>query len=296
MQPPALSDYQSAATAIYEPLKAADATSLAATDQTTKATLEAEKPQIATDYQSAIDTLTNSVQDQTGKIESLYANNLGGNFSGLEGNDMGELFSRANQQESTIASTEANKLTAITTAEGNADITYNADLSALTPKYQSEEEQYAESAYSTAVTDYTNNQYKSAELQLSEDRLGATEANTAATQANTTANAWKATGKSAGTTTSGSAGPTSTNNGYNFTGPNGTPVNMATYLMGSGNGAVNGQQLLDTLQNGSAYDRGIYSQVQNLSGNQLLQTVADLDSKGATIKGVKYGGANAYGF
>lgn len=292
---PQLLDYQAAASAIYEPLKAADAASITATDQTTKNTLEAEKPQVETDYQSAIETLTNSVQDQTAKISQLYANNLSGNFSGLEGNDMGELFSRANQQEGIIASTEANKLSAITTEEGNADITMNADLAALTPKYQSEETQYAESAYGSAVDEYNKEAYQNEELNLSYAKLGVEEENSSTSAANSTANEFKATGKPV-VGPNGSTDTTSTSAGYNFTGPNGTPINLATFLTGSGGGSVNPNQLLDILQNGSSYDKSIYNSVKNLSGSSLLQTVANIDAKGSTVNGKKIGGANAYGF
>lgn len=292
---PQLSTYQAAAQAIYEPLKAADQTALQATNTTTKNTLEAEKPQVQTDYQSAIDTLTNSVQDQTAKIQQLYANNLSGNFSGLEGNDMGELFSRANQQEGIIASTEANKLAAITTEEGNADITYQADLAALTPKYMSEEAQYANSAYGSAVSQYDTDAYHQQELGLEQERIGI-EANNSANSANSaTASAFKATGKTSFDPNTKS-NVASTSNGYNFTGPNGTPVNMAQYLSGAGGGSVDPGQLGALLQNGSSYDKAIYGQVQNLSGDALIQAVANLDAKGTTVKGKKIGGANAYGF
>lgn len=168
---PQLSTYEAAARGIYEPQKQAEQIALTATRDTTKTALEAQKGQVTTNYQQAIDKLTQSVQDQTGQINQLYSQRLGGNFSGLQGNDLGQMFSRANQQQGYIESTRANKLNEITTGETNADINYGAGVASLTPKYQSLETQYAQSAYGGAVKDYQDNQYKQQQLALSYARL-----------------------------------------------------------------------------------------------------------------------------
>ncbi len=149
--PPALSDYQTAANAIYEPQKAAEATSLASTRTQNINTLEAQKGQVSTDYQSAIEKLTQSVQDQSAQINQLYSQRLGGNFSGLQGNDMGKMFSRANQTQGIIEQTRLNKLNQIATGETNVNLQYNTDVGNLTSKYGSLESQYAQSAYGAAV-------------------------------------------------------------------------------------------------------------------------------------------------
>lgn len=163
--PPSLATYQAAANAVYAPQQAADDATALATEQNTIATDEAEKPQIQTDYTSAIDKLTQSVADQTGKISQLYATNLGGNFSGLQANSMAQVYSTADQQQSIIEQTQANKLAQITTDEGNASNSYEADLSSTASKYQGEEADYANSNYNTALSEYNTQQ---GELERSE--------------------------------------------------------------------------------------------------------------------------------
>lgn len=167
MAAPALATYQAAANAIYAPQQAADDATALSTEQNTIATDEAEKPQIQTDYTSAIDKLTQSVTDQTGKIAQLYATNLGGNFSGLQANSMAQVYSTADQQQSIIEQTQANKLATITTDEGNAANTYQADLSSTASKYQGEEAQYAEDAYNTATNDYNEQQAETERAEIS---------------------------------------------------------------------------------------------------------------------------------
>lgn len=263
MAPPSLTDYQTAAQAIYAPQQQAEMTQLQATNTTTKNTLESEKGQIQTDYNSAIQNLNNTVQDQTAQISQLYSLRLGGNFSGLQGNDMGQMFARANQQQATIASTEANKLSAITTAEGNADITYQADLASLTPKYQSEEEQYAQSNYAAAVKQYDTQQYQQAELSIRQASLGISEARLgveAQTAANTAAEKYKVTYQP------GKAGLASGAKAY--TGPNGA-TNLYNFAVGSNNGDPNAayQTIVQELSSGTAQDQlhAHYLTQQNLS-------------------------------
>lgn len=278
MAPPQLSDYETAANAIYQPQEAAEQEADQATDTTTKNTLEAEKPQIQTDYESAIDQLTNSVQNQTGQISQLYSERLGGNFSGLQGNAMQQLFTQANQQQSIISETEANKLSQITTEEGNADITYQADIAALTPKYQSLEEQYANSAYSSAVTDYNDTQYKDAELQLSEDRLGVeaeSANNSAISAANSAADKYSVKQLSSGNLA--------------YTGPNGS-TNLYQYAQGVNGGAsANPDDVLSTIQGelarGSTTDKGAAAGITKLKdqGESTSQILASLAKSNAYI-------------
>lgn len=271
--PPQMSAYQSAASQIYEPQKQAEQIALTATRDTTKNALEAQKGQVATNYQQAIDQLTNSVQDQTGQINQLYSQRLGGNFSGLQGNDMGKMFSRANQQQGYIESTRANKLNEITTGQTNADITYGAGVAALTPKYQSLETQYAQNAYGSAVKDYQDQQYKQAQLNLGYARLNQSAYNNAASNAGKLQAQFKVAGK-----LNTSTGKNDFSQGYAFTGPNGKPVNMSQYISGAGMG---GQDIIDLLQNGSSYDRNVAKQVQKANpqnDSQLVAAIKKADS------------------
>lgn len=260
--PPSLADYQSAASSIYEPQKQAEQIALQATRDTTKNSLEAQKGDVNTTYQDAIDKLTQSVQDQTGQINQLYSQRLGGNFSGLQGNDLGQMFSRANQQQSIIEQTRANKLNEITTGETNADIAYNSGVASLTPKYQSLETQYAQEGYGQAVKDYQAEQDRQQQLALSYAKLQQSAANSAASQANSAAAQYKV--------------KQGSQSQYFFTGPNGVPITMAEYLQGSnlGSGA-----LLNILQNGTGYDQSIYNKVKNLSGDALESAVKKYDTK-----------------
>lgn len=295
---PSLSTYESAAQSIYAPQEQADITTQQATTAADVANLQSETGQVNTDYQSAIDNLNNSVQDQTGKIGQLYATRLLGNISGLQGNDMGEMYAKADQQQSLIEETRANKLSSISTAETNAQNEGNAAVSALESKYQGEEANYAQSAYSSAVKDYNTTAYQQEELGLEYAKLQNSESNTTTSEENTLASSFKATGKE-GVGPNGSSDVASTSNGYDFTGPNGAPISMAQYLNGSTGGNLNsalGQQtLLNLLQNGSSYDKSIYGAVKGLSGSQLLSTVSAIDSKGTKVNGKTIGGANAYG-
>lgn len=288
---PSLSTYQAAASSIYEPQKQAEQMQIQSTNQTTKNTLESEKGQIGTDYQSAIDKLSQSVQDQSARIDQMYNERLGGNISGLQGNDYGQMFARANEQQSIIEQTRANRLASITTAEGNADITANAQLAALTPKYQSLEADYANKAYGAAVTQYNTDAYRQQTLQMRAQQEADTNAYRqqdlalrAQSAGNSVANKYKAVGKSTyvNSPNGNKVKNTSTSNGYDFTGPNGQPINMAEYVSGKNGGQINVNDVLDLLQNGSSYDRQIYRQVQasgQTDPNKILQVIAQEDKK-----------------
>lgn len=253
--PPA--QYMAAAQAFYQPQQQAEQSALQTTNTTTKNTLEAEKPQVQTDYQDAIDKLTQSVQDQTGQISQLYSERLGGNFSGLQGNDMGMMFSRANQQQSIISQTEANKLAQITTEEGNSDITTNAAIAALTPKYQSLEIGAASSAYSAdqkAAQDQAN---ADRTYQLSAARLGIEAQN-----ANNTSAANIGKGYSVKQLSSGNKA---------YTGPNGQ-TNLYQYAaaVSGGDPTQTLNTILEQLKTGSSYDKGAYNKVANMSPSDAI--------------------------
>lgn len=169
---PDLATYQQAALSVYEPQKAAEQASLTTAEQNTIAGLEAGKGQINTDYQQAINNLNNTIQQNVGQINQLYTERLGGNFSGLQGNDLGQMFSKANQQQSYIEQTRANKLNDIAVQEAGANATYQTNLSNLTSKYQGLESQYAQSSYASAVKQYETEAYHQAQLALAQERIG----------------------------------------------------------------------------------------------------------------------------
>jgi hypothetical protein len=169
--PPSLSSYQQAAASIYEPEKQAEAASLQTEKQGTINTLETGKGQVATDYQEAIDNLNSTVKENIGKINQLYTERLAGNFSGLQGNDVGGMFAKGVQQQSIIEQTRTNKLSSIAVEEANATNKYNTDIANLPSKYQSMENKYASDTYNSAVKDYNTNQYRQQQLDISRARL-----------------------------------------------------------------------------------------------------------------------------
>lgn len=182
--PPSFATYQQAAQSIYEPQKTAEAASLTTQKQGAINTEEAAKGQISTDYQTAIDSLNETIKQNVGKINQLYTERLGGNFSGLQGNDLGGMFAAAGKQQSTIEQTRANKLNDIAVSEANISNQYSTDISNLGSKYQGLESQYANENYNSAVKDYNTQQleaqkeantnaYRQAQLNLGYARLGA---------------------------------------------------------------------------------------------------------------------------
>lgn len=173
---PSLATYQQAAQSIYEPQKAADITQAQATTAADIANMESGKGQIQTDYQTAINNLTATTNANVGKINQLYTERLGGNFSGLQGNDLGSMFGKAAQAQGVIESTRANKLAAIATSETNAQNQLGATISSLTSKYQGEEANYAQSSYSSAVKEYNTEQYQQQQLALRQESIDAANA------------------------------------------------------------------------------------------------------------------------
>lgn len=250
--PPSLTDYQAAAKAQYDPQLQADIITGRANSAAQVSNLESTKGQINTNYTSAIQNLQNSVTDQTGQITQLYTSRLLGNFSGLQGNDMGKMFSRANQQQATIESTRANAMNSIATQESNIKNSEIDNESALASKYQGLEAGAASSGYDAALKQYNTSQYQQAELSLRQESIDATRANTAASQANSAQAGYKV--------KQGSQGQ------YMFADKNGTPISMAEYVANSGGGE---NTIKDLLQNGTGYDKNVYNKVKNLSGNAL---------------------------
>jgi len=166
---PTLATYQAAASSIYQPQLQADITTAQNTETNDVANEESLKGQVNTDYQTAIDKLTTSTNNSVAKINQLYTERLGGNFSGLQGNDLGTLFATASTNQTTIEDTRANKLAQIATTETNDQNTYNSTVASLTSKYQGEEADYANTQYGAAVKEYNTEQYQQQELALKQE-------------------------------------------------------------------------------------------------------------------------------
>lgn len=170
--PPSLATYQQAANAIYEPQKAAEANTLTTERNAEIATLEGSKGQVQTDYQSAIDSLTSQTNKNVATINQLYTLRLGGNFSGLQGNDLGGMFATAGKQQGAIESTRANKLSQIAISEANTTNKFNTEIGNLGSKYQGLEEQYAQTNYGEAVKEYNTEQDRQFTHNLELAKLG----------------------------------------------------------------------------------------------------------------------------
>ena len=215
-----LATYQAAANSIYDPQQANESASLAATNNANIATLEGQKGQINTDYGQAVQNLRQTTQQNTGQINQLYTQRLGGNFSGLQGNDLGQMFSRAAQDQTNIETNRANKLNGINTEQTNAKNIYNTTNNSLVGKYSALKNQYANTAYADANKQEQDNYYKQANLQLAQQRNGI-----AAQNANNAA---------ASKLTAGYGVKSSSTGGYSFHGANGVPVTLAKYASVTG--------------------------------------------------------------
>jgi hypothetical protein len=167
---PSLSTYQQAADSIYNPQQATEAATLSSNNANNIKTLDAGKAQIGTDYASAVQNLNNTTANNVGTINSLYTSRLGGNFSGLQGNDLGQMFAKSQQVQGNIESTRANKLAAISTQEANDTNTTNTNIAGLASKYSGLKSAYANSNYDAAVKSQQDNYYKQANLQLAQQR------------------------------------------------------------------------------------------------------------------------------
>lgn len=218
---PSLATYESAAQAEYQPQLQADQTTAAATHQANLNTLQTQLGGVGGQYDIQEQQLTSTVQQEAAQISQTYSQHLLGNFSGLQGNDMGEMFSKANLQEQDIESQRTNAINAINTQIGNENLTYNADQGALTSKYQGLEEAAAQSGYADATKEYDTEAYQQEQLGLNYAKLNQTASYDNAdlalkgqTAQNAITNQYKA--KASAT-------------GLSFTGPNGQAVNLGTY-------------------------------------------------------------------
>lgn len=121
----------------------------------------------------------------------------------------------------------------------------------------------AQGIVSSAQTASQNAAYKNATLALSAQRASTSSSKAAASAASKLAGQFKVAKFGSGN--------------YKFTGPNGTPTNLAGFLDGSGGGV---DDLKSLLANGSSYDKNIYNQVKGLNDpSQIAAAVAKLDKQ-----------------
>lgn len=242
---PSLATYQSQAEAQYAPELAADEATATATHQANLNTLSEQQSEINPEYDQAVTALQTQLTGETGALNQKYTEALQGNFSGLNGNDLGMLYSKANQDFTSIQTQRANALNEVATKISNENLTYNANESALTSKYQGEEAAAANSSYDTALNEYNTQEAENARASSSSGGLTAGELLTEM-------NGYKV--------KQGKQGQ------YMFTNANNTPISMADFIAGSGQGSG---AVLSMLQNGTSYDKSVYSKVKGLSGDAL---------------------------
>lgn len=266
---PSLATYEAQATAEYAPQEAAEQTQDAATHQANLNTLGTQLGSVGTQYDEQEQALTSTVQSESAQIAQTYATHLLGNFSGLQGNDMGEMFSKANLQEQDIETQRTNAVNAVNTAITNENLTYNADVASLGSKYQGLESGAASDAYNSAEKDYETQEYQQEELGLEYAKLSETTSNDAATQQNNYLSQFKATEKSGGV-------------GYAYTGPNGESLDLGQYATAlAGGNTDNALSIAENQlsQSQTSYDKSALGyigtlQKQGKSSSDILDAVS----------------------
>jgi len=181
---PDFSTYESQAKATYEPQLVAEKTQAAAGHQANLNTLATEKGSVGTQYDIQEQTLADTIKSEAAQINQTYSTHLLGNFSGLQGNDMGQMFSKGNTQMNNIETERTNAINAINTSVANENLTYTANDEALTSKYRGLEEGAAASGYNSAKKEYNTELYQKAQLDLGYAKLAESAANRASSSGN----------------------------------------------------------------------------------------------------------------
>lgn len=273
---PSLATYETAAQNIYQPQLQAEQTTQAATHQANLNTLNTEKGSVGTQYDTQEAMLKNTVSSEAAQIGQMYTTHLLGNFSGLQGNDMGEMFAKANVQENSIETQRTNAINAINTSIANENLTYDANSAALKSKYAGLQENAAQSMYADAVKTYDQQIQHEEQMQLDYAKLNETanyhsaDLQLRSEQANNTASnnymgSFKATAKKGG--------------GFTYTGPNGEALNLGQYasVLGQGNPDSTLSVIVNQLQNsGTSADQHAlqfigYLQSRKLNSQQIVQ-------------------------
>lgn len=185
---PSFATYQAQAASEYQPQLAAEQTTAAASHQANLNTLNTQSSSVGHQYDFQEQTLAQTVQSEAAQINQTYATHLLGNFSGLQGNDMGQMFSKANVQQNNIETQRTDAINAINTSIANENLGYTASSAALTSKYQGLEASAADSSYNAAVKDYQTEQYQQEQLNLGYAKLQQSAYDAAAGRAASAAN------------------------------------------------------------------------------------------------------------
>jgi len=232
---PSLATYEAAANATYQPQLQAEQTTAAATHTANLNTYNTDKAATGTQYDIQQQTLGNTVKDQAAQIAQTYSQRLLGNFSGLQGNDMGAMFSKANTASTNIETMRTNAINGINNSIANENINYTAGESALVSKYQGLEAGAASSGYNSAVKDYNTQQYQQEQLQLGYDKLNQSARDSAAGRATSASNA----SSKAQSDYLSQFVANSSKTGLSFKGPNGMAISLGQYASVLGNGDAN---------------------------------------------------------
>lgn len=276
---PQLSTYEAQAQAEYAPQEQADQTTQAAAHQANLNTLNTQMSEVNPTYDNEEAQLKSTVQQEAGQIAQQYSEHLLGNFSGLQGNDMGEMFSNANLQEQSIETQRTNAINSINTSITNENLNYSAEQTATTEKYEGEIQSAAYSGYDQAVKDYQTEVYQDEQLQLSyaklnqqaaydSARLSETASKDAYDEQNNYLSQFKASEKAGGV-------------GFKYTGPNGEAIDLGQYSMALSGGNTNNALAIVTnqlAQSQTSYDKQALSyigslQKQGKNSTQILQAV-----------------------
>lgn len=180
---PNLATYQAAANSIYDPLQQGELGVAAAGHQSNVDTLNNQKSGVASTYADSIYALNKSTQTNSAKIQQQYTLALGGNFSGLQGNDMGMMFADAAHEQGSIETARDNALNDIGSKLSNETQSYNANVGAITGKYSSQKNQYAQDQYGAAVNAYQQSLIDQQKLQLEYAKLSSSNAKSSAPNA-----------------------------------------------------------------------------------------------------------------
>lgn len=146
-----LATYQAQANSIYDPQLQADQAQAQQKLNATNASLDSQQATIEPAYQQAIQNLKDTTTQNTGKINQLYSQRLNGQISGLQGNDMGMMYAKAGQQQTSLETDRANKLATIASQRTLAQQGYQTDVGSLTSKYNGQKAEYTQSNYNSAV-------------------------------------------------------------------------------------------------------------------------------------------------
>lgn len=266
---PSFATYEAQAKASYQPQEQADLTNLSAQHDAALNTYKTEQQGVGAQYDTQEQMLKMTVQDEAATIGQIYTTKLIGNISGLQGNDMGEMFAKANVQENSIESARTNAINAITTDIANENLTYGAKVSATQSKYAGLEEAAASSGYNDAMKQYNTDNLEYAKLNETanyhQQDLALRGAQLAATQQNNYLGSFKASAKKGG--------------GFAYEGPNGEALSLGQYASTLGQGDPSNTLSIITnqlQQSGTSADQHAlqfigYLQKRGLNDQQVVQ-------------------------